>query len=475
MGSAMFTEGFAGSTEEVLGEAYKVVRTVYDHIEEIGTVADLIQGVDFTGPQGNIGPIGPAGQQGDIGVQGPTGMVIPDNLVDLFIVFGQSPTISRAPQITLAGTVPPTLFMFNGGYEVERFVSPVPLSISAVPVSPNNMQSLTGFVPVTGYESLGPGAGFQSAKAGVPRSQLIVTGYGGQSHRQLHACFMENTRYAVEAATRLWRLAGYQPVFHVIFIHGHANADAATDGNNSGETPTTTAQYLTGSGKLLNSVREAITNALDYTFTGPIWVTPLLTGAGVASFAARNAIVQAQTMMPATIPGTRLLPPPSQFANQFDPDRVHQLGPGYRGYSELFGAYVRSGLTPPTMISRAVVSGKVEVTFDQAVKLSTTLPDMGIPGNSKAGFNVTDSTGTEVAVSAVTFADNKATLTVANTVGLTGAWSVRNGLQTTGVLNGQQTSSDYMCRTMAVGTANVGVMQDGTPIENFSITQEQTI
>ncbi len=47
MGSSMFTEGFAGTSEEVLGEAYKVVREVYDHISEISDVADVVEERDL--------------------------------------------------------------------------------------------------------------------------------------------------------------------------------------------------------------------------------------------------------------------------------------------------------------------------------------------------------------------------------------------------------------------------------------------
>ncbi len=44
MGSAMFTEGFAGTTEEVLGEAYTIVRGVYDRLSDIEVIGGMLNG-----------------------------------------------------------------------------------------------------------------------------------------------------------------------------------------------------------------------------------------------------------------------------------------------------------------------------------------------------------------------------------------------------------------------------------------------
>jgi hypothetical protein len=138
----------------------------------------------------------------------------------------------------------------------------------------------------------------------------------------------------------------------------------------------------------------------------------------------------------------------------------------------LVGAYVHAGLYPPRMLSKAVVGSTVEVTFNQSVKLSVTTPDMGVPGNSKAGFTVIDNGVAEVPVTAISVAGAKATLTVGSVANLTGSWFVRNGLQLTGTLGSTGDPVSYMPRTLVVGLTNVGTAEDGTILENFSIPQE---
>lgn len=390
---------------------------------------------------------------------------------DLFVVMGQSLTIGRSPRVTSPSQVEPTLFMFNGGPEAPSFTSPAPINAVAVPVGAANMASLSGYVPLSGLEGWGPGLGYQSARYGASRSFVFAPGTGSMSLKRLHAAHMANLKHGLRRAVELLRTAGFEPTIHLIFVQGHADADNVADGG-TGDSPTSTANYLIGAAKLFASMRTAATIALGRTFTGPIWVTPLLTANSIASVAAKRDIVVAQQQMPSVIPGVRLLPPHSQFANLFETDLVHPTGTAYRYYAELVAAYLKGNRTPPEMVSKAIVSGKVEVTFDQTIALSSTTADLLTPGNSKAGFTVIDNGGAEVAVSAVVVSGRVATLTVASTAGLTGSWKVRNGLQQINAIGALAAAADAMPRTLMVGITTVGEAEDGTILENFSIPQE---
>jgi hypothetical protein len=396
----------------------------------------------------------------------------PSHQIDLFLTIGQSLTLAGAPQVTLAGRVPSTLLMFNGGSEAYLANAPAPLNYDyGIPSA--NFSAMVPFLAPANAEGHGPGIGYQSAKAGVARSFFFAAGHGGYSLSLLSKGAMSTLTNALRCAVRNARALGYAPNLYIIIDHGQADADALDDGGNGGYPPTTQAQYANACGKIVARLRKAAAQALGIAgYTAPVWVVPMITQNLVATLNARRDIIQAQAGMPTTSPGVRLLPPRSQFANLFETDLVHLWGQGQRNYAELIGAYVRSGLTPPRMIAKAVVGGTVEVTFDQPIAMSATLADMAVPGNSKGGFTVIDNAAAEVAVTGVAVAGSKATLTVASVANLNGGWKVRNGLQLTGVIGVNGVPASYMPRTMIVGTVNVGVTEAGIALENFSIPQE---
>jgi hypothetical protein len=573
--------GISGNVTTVAGVAANVT-TVAGSIGNVNNVGNSITNVNAVG--GSIANVNTVGAN-MTAVNAAAQVVTGKTTAQLFIVVGQSLTDGRAPQVTAPANVVPQLTTFVGGSEVPLLNNPAPTSGSQYPVSvTNNMASMVPLVPAAGLEGLGPGIGYQAAKY----SALVfyfAPGFGGTSLKQLHTGMMGTFRHSVRRAVELVKAAGYTPQVNLVVIHGHGNADNKTDGGLTTQTPTSTADYIAAMKKMVASWRAAIATALDVsTWAGPVWVTPLMTGAltGTADTpAARTEIVNAQSQFPTVIPGVKLLPPHSQFANIFANDLIHPVGQGYRYYGELIGLYPTTSLQPPKMISKSVVGSTVVVTFDQPIRLSATLVDMNTPGNSKNGFLVIDNTattatgsvtlaanpaandtvtingkavtfvagggtgfqvnigaantdtaanlaalitanpaifnctaavagnvvnltadrvgptgnyitlamssagnsvsgstfsggvdGAEKTVSAVAVAGSTATLTVNNTTNLTGNWKVRNGLQSVGTFGSVGAATDRMPRTMVVGTVNVGTAQDGTVLENFSITQE---
>jgi len=391
---------------------------------------------------------------------------------DLYVPLTQSLGIAHAPQVTAPGTVVPTLYTFNGGSEAPSVTSPVPINAANLPIEASNMASLVPYQPMAGVEGWGPGLGYQSAKAGVPASFVFMPGNGSMSIQLLHVAHITNLKHALYRAVKLLRAMGFEPTIHLIFNQGHADSDAVGDGNQTGVTPTSQSLYTLGMRKLFATMRVAATWALGYQFSGPIWVTPMLTGNGFATYASRRDIVMAQILAPTTIAGVRLLPTYSQFANQFNTDLIHPLGGTFRYYAELVDLYMRSVLTPPRIVSKAVSGSTVVVGFDQAIKYGS-VPDLTTPGNSKDGFSVIDNTGAEVAVSATAITGPKqVTLTVSTTANLSGSWFVHNGLQQAGTIGALADPTTVMPRTRIVGTSDVGTAQDGTVLQNSSLPQE---
>lgn len=371
---------------------------------------------------------------------------------------------------TSANAIVASLFTFSGGCQTPTMaVQPGDYTSQAIP--PINYQTMVPFFQPAGVETLGPGLGYQSAKAGVPACFFWAPGAGSMSARALHGSFMEDLRHGLYWAVKLIRAAGYEPTIHFIINQGHADADGLDDGGNPG-TPTSQADYTLAWRKNIATMRLAATQALGIPFTGPIWVTPMLTQNGVQSYAARNAIVSAQVNMPNTIAGVRLLPSYGQFANLFDVDLEHPLGPGYRYKGELDAAFTSSGLTVPQIVSKAVVSpGVVAVTFNQPVQYGS-VPDATARGTSCDGFNVVDNTGAEVQVNSTSVSGAVVTLNVASTANCTGSWLVRNGLQQLSPIGNTGVSAAVMPRTRMVGMIDAGTAQDGTPLQNTSIPQE---
>lgn len=395
-------------------------------------------------------------------------------IANLYVPVGQSLTPGRGPQVTAAGAVDPGLYTFIGGPEAPYVTSPPPLDVSTIPIDPANWSEIVPFVPGNpgNTETWGPGLGYQSAKSGVKRSFFFVPGSGSMPLRMLHRAHMRNNAMGLESAVRLLRREGFEPKIIYFFVQGHGDTQTTDDGNNPGFAPTTAVEYLIGAAKLFVVMRMAATLALGYDYLDVIWVTPLLTSNGVSSFEARRQIVLAQGMMPQVIPGVRLLPPHSQFANLMDSDLTHPLGQAYRYYAELAAAYPNAGVTVPRITRVALVAGVVEVTFDQPVKYSV-VPDATARGASRDGFTVIDNTGAEVPVTATAIVGTVVKLSVASVASLNGNWFVRNGLQQLIAVGTLGFPEQHMPRTRIAGLVDAGVAQDGTPLENLSIPEEK--
>jgi hypothetical protein len=397
-------------------------------------------------------------------------------VMDLDVIIGQSLSVARGPQITTAAQIVPNAYMFNGGLEAFTFNQPTNPNQTTEPQHPDNYASMVPMAPISGVESLGPGMAYQSSLVGHP-CFFFSAGMGSQSARQLRKgnIYFTNFAYGLYRACALIRAAGYEPNLHLFFSQGHANANQTTDGNNTGETETTTADYLTattGSGKLFQTMLLAASYALGRVWLGPIWVDPLLTGgaSGPAyTLTGRKNIAAAQLAMRSSY--VRLLPAWSQFVNYGEADLVHPGGQGFRYRAELFKAFAQKAtIRPPVMLSKAVVGSTVELTFDQPVRVSTRIVDAtGLPG--KKGFELFDSTGASVTINSVAnhpTTSTKIVLTPASVSGLTGPWAVRAGLHQ--VTSG--TASVSFPRTHIVGTTDVGTAEDGTVMENPQPAQE---
>ncbi|HEY1605632.1 MAG TPA: hypothetical protein VGF77_08525 [Allosphingosinicella sp.] len=398
-------------------------------------------------------------------------------VMDLIIYFGQSLTLSRSPQVTLAANIVPDAYTFNGGPEAFNFNQPTSGNSISWPIPPANMTSMVPLVPLVGVESLAAGACYQSHIAGRP-SFFCSFGIGAQSARQLREgnLYFENLKYGVQCAVKLIRAAGYRPNPIIIWAHGNADADQADDGNIYDNTETSSADYQTATkGKIFPSICRAVSFALGQVWTGPIWVEPLLTGAGDHSgtpqqtITGRRNINAAQVAMQSA--QIRLLPSWSQFVAHAAVDLTHPDGQGYRYRGELHSAYARQDLVPPKMLSKAVSGATVVVTFDQPVRISTRIPaGSGLTG--VYGFEIYDNTGASVPItSVVPSGSNPAQIiiTPATVANLTGPWVVRNGQQQ-GPDTG--TAATYFPRTFVVGEVDVGIAEDGTVMENASISQE---